>query len=256
MAIHLIGYRTSVLTNGTLAALTPVPDPTVTINGNLIYVPDKYNQIVNAFALTKGAQAFTHAQLQAPSLRETFYPDIAGLFLGAAATGERQIDDYAQNPIQLKTNEGLEFYSDGGGNGTAAQDAYGLVWLSDGKLSTVGGKVMRIRATAAATLVAGTWVNSALTFDQTLPVGKYDVIGLRAVGANLVAARLQFIGASAVTRAGVPGAASEQASGFPQFRMGASGSFGSFDSVTPPSMEFLGDTDTSQVVYLDLVKTG
>jgi len=256
MAMHLLGYYESVLTAGTLQALTPVPDPTVTESGNLIYVPDKYDQIVYASALTNGTSAFTRAQLQAPSLREMFFPDITELLQGASGTGFRQPDDYSQNPMQLKTNEGLEFFSDGGGDGSTGQGAYGLVWLADGKLSVSSGKVMTVRATAAASLAAGQWVNSALTFDQTLPVGTYDVIGMRAIGANLVASRLQFIGSSAVTRPGVPGVADEQQQGYNHFRKGASGTFGSFDSVTPPSAEFLGITDTSQVVYLDLVKTG
>ena len=69
MAIHTIAYGQSVLTAGTLQAITPIPDATVTENGKLVYVPAKYNKVVAAGA-SSTATALTQAQPHAPSLRE------------------------------------------------------------------------------------------------------------------------------------------------------------------------------------------
>jgi len=254
MASHLVGYYKSVLSAGTLAALTPVPDPTVTVQGNDLLVPAKYNQVVFGAALTV-AHALTQAQLQAPSLRGMYFPDLTPRVLAATFANIQRLGDLSQTPLQLQTNEGLQFFSDGGGDGTTAEACYGLVWLSDGALTPAKGKVYTMRATAAVALAAGSWVNGPLTFNQTLPVGTYSIIGMRAEGANLVAARLVFIGQSAITRPGVPGAGGANTSDLDQFRMGAAGAFGSFDSTTPPSVDCLGVTDTSQVFEFDLVKT-
>ena len=109
-----------------------------------------------------------------------------------------------------------------------------------------------MRATAAATLAAGTWVNSALTMTQTLPVGTYAVVGLRAIGANLQAARLSFIGGG--YRPGVPAVNGDGDGDFKPLRFGMSGEFGRFDNNTIPSVDCLGHTDTSQRFYLDLIK--
>jgi len=253
MTMHLVAYGKSITTKGTSQAITPVPDNTVTISGNHIYVPDKYNQLVYAGALTKGAQAFTTAQLQSPSLRDMFYPDISPLHLGTNFTGAQQVTDYSQTPIPLVTNEGLDFYSDGGGDGSTAQYAYGLAWLADGAVQPAKGEMVTVRCTAAITLSSATWVNGVLTISQTLPVGNYDVVGMRAEGSGLVAARLAFIGQSAVTRPGVTGVASPQIIQGNQFRYGNAGVFGTFNSITPPSLDALGDTGTAQVVYLDLI---
>lgn len=251
---HLVAYGESVTTAGTLQALTPVPDSTVTINGNHIYVPDKYNQLILAAAIVGGSSAFTEARAQSPSLREMFYPAITPLIQGSNFSGADPVTDYRYNPIQLVTNEGLDHYSDGGGNGSTAQNPYGLHWLADGAIQEAKGNMLTMRATAAITNASNTWVNGALTFDQTLPVGDYDVVGMRAEGTGLIAARLNFIGASAVTRPGCIGVANGQTVIDDLFRFGNMGVWGTFNSITPPSVDCLGDSGSAQVFYLDLIK--
>lgn len=250
---HLIAFAASVLSSGTFQAITPVPDPTVFINGTLLNVPDKLNQVLAAFALTKANSAGTKAQLQSPSLRAMFFPTIAPLNLATTFEGMVNFFDLGDNPIQLVTNEGLQFFNDGGGNGTTAQDVYGIVILGDSKVAPANGKIYTMRATAAVALAARTFVNGALTFDQNLPVGNYDIVGMRARGTGLVAARLVFIGASAVSRAGVPAVADAQGNDFSRFRFGNNGVFGTFNSLTPPSVDCLGDTGTAQVFEFDLI---
>lgn len=253
MAMHLVAYAQSVTAApAAIQALDPVPDATVTVAGKLLYVPSKYNQVFRVAILGK-AGTLTQAQLQAPSLREMFFPDMTPLRVGTEFTGDNDFYDIAGSPLQLVTSEGLECLTDGN-NAATAVDEYGLVFLTDGGIQAAKGKIYTMRATAAVALAARTWVNGSLTFDQTLPVGKYAILGMRAMGSGLVAARLVFIGAAAVTRPGVLGYAGEQTSGMEYFRFGRSGSFGEFDSVTPPSVDCIGDTGIAQTFELDLVK--
>lgn len=252
MTMHLVAFgATRPLAPPAFAALQPIPDPTITVAGNLLYVPDKYNQVIFAASLVKtGTQ--TQAQLQAPSLREVFFPDLTPLFVGANFSTTHPLHNLLDNPMQLATNEGLEFHTDSG-DAAANTDAYGLVALSDGAITPAKGKIFTMRATSAVALAAQTWKNSALVFDQTLPVGNYDIVGMRASGAGLVASRLVFIGASAITRPGVPAQGSLNTADFYEARMGRLGMFGSFNSITPPSVDCLGDTGVAQIYEFDLI---
>src|SRR5207247_1836789 len=99
------------------------------------------------------------------------------------------------------------------------------------------GAIYTIRATAAVALAASTWVNGALTFSQALPYGTYQVVGMRARGANLAAARLVFVG-----QPFRPGVAGVNALGNVDpfhFRYGNMGVFGQFDSTVPPTVDCL-----------------
>jgi len=256
MAFHLIAFYDSVLSSGTLQAITPVPDSTLTINGSLAYVPDKYNQVVGLLETTGGLASKPEARLQSPSLREMFYPAVTFFETISNALKYEQFNNFGDSPIQLVTNEGLEWYDNSGGNGSTAQAVYGLVWLADGKLAPSPGKIYTMRATTAISAAAGAWVNGPLTFDQTLPVGVYDVVGMRVEATGAVGARLNFIGSSAVTRPGVAVSYNASTPDIQKFRRGNGGVFGEFSSITPPSLDLLGGTSTSQVVYLDLIKKG
>lgn len=252
MPFHLIAYEKSITTAGTLQAITPVPDPTVTINGNHVLVPDKYNQVVGHAGITD-ANALTQAQLQSPSLREMFFPDVRPLVLATTFSNVLANIMFGDNPLPLKTNEGLDFYTDGGGDGTTAQLSYGLVWLADQPLKPVMGPMFKMRATASIQAAVGAWTNGALTFDQTLPVGKYQIVGMTAQGVGLKAARLVFIGDSAVTRPGCPAVNAVTAQDANQFKKGGIGVYGVFDSTTPPSVDVIGGTGTAQVFEFDLL---
>lgn len=247
---HTVAYHGAVTASGTLAALTPVTDPTVTINGNHILVPDKYNQVLGA-AVLDTSSSVTRAQLQSPSLREMFFPEVRNVV--AAGSWEQYFMNTlnSDSPLPVKTNEGLDFYQNGGG---ASSTQFGLVWLSDGAVTPVKGSIFTMYATAAITPSSTEWVNGALTFDQTLPVGNYQVVGMKvAAGAAGGAGRLVFVGASAITRPGVPCHQYTNQSIEFGFRYGAAGTFGTFNSLTPPSLDLLGGTGAAQEIWLDLM---
>lgn len=247
MSLHLIAYETT----GSLAsltAITPVPDGTLRVAGNDFYVPNSLNNIVMAAAMINSATATLRAQIQAPSLRATLNFDVNPIVNGLVFGSLPRCARLWGSPLQLVTNEPLDFYFQ---NGAAVMNR-GLIMLSDGPIRPVIGKCYTVRATGAAILVTATWVNTTLTFSQTLPSGTYQVVGFRAQGANLVAARIFFVGGA--WRPGVPAANLANDNDWPDFRYGNIGAWGQFDNTVPPTVDCLGVTDTAQEFEFDLIK--
>jgi hypothetical protein len=75
---------------------------------------------------------------------------------------------------------------------------------------------------------------------------------MRARSANLVAARCVFVGGG--YRPGVAGSAAITGADDDRQRFGELGVFGQFDNTTPPTVDFLGDTDAAQTGIFDLIK--
>jgi len=245
----LVGYEQTV-SNAVLTAITPIPDGTVAVTGNDIRVPVEVPNIVMAAAMINSVVATPRIQLVSPSLRAVFPVDVSPITNGLVFPGPPGILQMWDTPIPLAGLESLDALAQ---NGAAVVNRC-LVWLADGAIKPTGGKIYTIRATASATLVTATWVNSgALTFASTLPAGKYQMVGLRSLSANQVAARVFFVGYA--WRPGVPAGAADATVGWPLFRWGNFGVFGEFLNTTPPTIDFLGVTDTAQTLYLDLIKT-
>ena len=99
-----------------------------------------------------------------------------------------------------------------------------------------------------------TWVNGAITLAETLPAGKYQLVGAVLWGINAVAFRFAMVGGT--WRPG--GIANHDIQTSPQIwqRNGGLGVWGEFSHDTPPSMDLLADTAASQGVggCLDLIK--
>jgi len=251
MAQHLVAWYESVAPGGALTAIAAVPDETVYSVGDDIRVPEGLNNIIGAAALINDASADS-AQIQSPSLRAMANIDIEPIVAAAVFGTPPEVLYHPQSPNPVAVAESLQFYVKSAP--AAAVEHYGLVHLADGPVQPVAGNIITVKATGAANLSAGQWVNTALTFDQTLPVGTYQVVGMRARGTNLVAARLVFKGGQ-----WRPGVAAVNAIGdrdLQSFRYGRCGVLGSFHTNTPPSVDCLGVTDTSQDFLLDLIKTG
>lgn len=245
--MHMIAYETSA-SEAALTAITPVPDPTLRIAGNDFYVPATLNQVVACAAMVNSATATVRAQLQSPSLRALLNfdinPIVNGLVFGNLPPSAR----FWQTPLQLVTNEPLDCYIQNGANVMNRA----LVILADGPIKPVQGKIYTVRATGSASLVTATWVNTQLTFSQTLPSGTYQVVGFRAWSANLVAARIYFVGSP--WRPGSFGLNTAANNEWPDFRYGNTGVWGQFDNTVPPTVDCLGITDTAQEFEFDLIK--
>ena len=233
---------------GVLGNVAPVVDDHISVNGDFLTVPQLNNIIgVVPFVGASGSQA----QLQSPSLRQFILEDIAPLILATVASTHANIEFDLDSPTQIQTNEGLEFLVKS--DPTSPEYATGVLFLSDGPITPISGNIRTIKATASITGVNGEYKSGAISFSQTLPVGRYAVVGARVEMSNGVLAR--FIPVGSVARPGVIPVASPASLENKQFRRGGLGQWFEFDSQTPPKLEILvSDTSTSQDIYLDIIK--
>lgn len=247
---HLGAFYQNVDPGASLKQINAVPDQAVFTSGVDMRVPTGMANLLAEAALS-AATAPLYGQVQSPTLRDLANQDIDPVADAIVWSEVGTMQYHGQSPRDLTEAESLNLaiYATGG----AAAHNYGLVWIGDGAFKPTTGKIFSVRATASATLAAGSWVNAALTFNSTLPSGTYQVVGLRAQGANLIAARLVFVGGR--FRPGVPADPALDTNYAPEFRMGRSGVFGEFDVNQPPTVDCLGETDTAQVFVLDLIKT-
>lgn len=250
MKMHLAAFYQSVNSAGSYAALNAVPDVAVFTSAGNIRVPPDIAYLLGeaAYSAQTTPQA---AQIQSPSLRELANQDIGVVATSLVAGAQDQFQWHGDNPRALQGNEAItaSILATGG----VAAGNYVLAWLGDGPVKPTPGKTFSIRATGSATLVAGTWVNTPLVFSSSLPAGSYQIVGMRAQGANLVAARLVFIGGA--YRPGVQGNPDGAHEFFDAFRDGNVGVFGEFDINQPPTVDCLGATDVAQTFIFDLIKS-
>ena len=146
--------------------------------------------------------------------------------------------------------EALELYAVNG----AASREWGLLWLYDSLESLPGGEIITLRATASPSLSAATWANASISFDDTLPSGRYAIVGARVEDTNLAAAR--FVFTEFPHRPGVLASEDTDTGDIQLFRKGGLGSWGEFEHNSPPTMDFLGTGTASPTVevLLDIVQ--
>lgn len=244
MPFTLVAFRkTEANTEGGL--LTPIADQHVTVGDNDLTVP-ALNFLVAALAFGVG---ISEMQLRSPSLRALILEDIGKNLVAESCAGAVDVlEDRRDNPLELVVSEKLNVYTVHTTNGWA------LIWLADGPITPVTGDIRTLKCTPKLHGEEDEWTNSALTLTQTLPAGAYQVVGMRAFGTALLAARLVFVGGK--WRPGVPAGGDINAVEVPQFRNGRFGVFGEFEFDQPPSVDLLGTGVTSlEEIYLDLIQT-
>lgn len=232
------------LVSGTLLPLQPIADQHVTVSGDDLTIPS-LNFLVAALIF---GNAPTQAQLRSPSMRRLILEDIGKTLLTETCAGAVDVlEDRRDNPLELVSSEKLNVYT------IHTLDGWALIWLADGPIAPVTGDIRTIKGTTGHTTAADIWENVAITLTQTLPAGRYQVVGLRAFGTNLLAARLVFVGGT--WRPGVPAGVDINSVEVPQFRNGRFGAFGEFEFDQPPTIDLLGTGVTAaEEVYLDVIQ--
>lgn len=251
--MHLAAYFESLDPAGAYAPLAAVQDPAINTRGDDIRIASQIPFIYGAAGLTAAA-VYTSSQLRSPSLRTLNNLFVRPLVNAVTFGDPPEVALFPMNPRGMVPAEDVQFWTNST-PGAGAEAHYGLVWMCDGPLAPVNGEIFSVGATAASTLVAGTWVNSPITFDQALPSGTYQCVGMRVEGANLVCSRLVFPGGGDNSfRPGVPGSTASTVVDADFMRYGKLGVFGTFNQDNPPTLDNLGVTDTAQTVVLDLIK--
>jgi hypothetical protein len=246
---NVVAFSQNIDENGVLTNLQAVSEQITNTEGNYLYVPaSSPNLIGHSFYLgTTGERG----RIQSPSIRSLFPIDVSPINNELVSGDQYRVQLYADKPIPLMPNEGLECLSLA--NPASAEQHTAVILLAPGAITPVSGQIFTIRGTSSITASTGAWRNGEISLSQTLPAGRYQLVGARVEGTNLVAYR--FILSGSTHRPG--GLAVQDANDFenPAFRRGGLGVWGEFDHFTPPVLEVLASgANTSQVVYMDLIK--
>lgn len=248
--MHLAAFYQSVNPAGVTTLINAVPDQSVFTNATNLRVPKGMTNLLLEAALS-AATGPQFGQVQSPSLRELANQDIPIIASAAKFASQDEVQLHWDNPRAVQEAESVNFGINATGGAAAAN--YGLILLGDGPVKPTNGKIFTVIGTGAAALAAGTWVNTPVVFNTVLPAGSFQVVGFRAMGANLIAARIVFVGAA--YRPGGPAETSQQTNFFPFMRNGRPGVLGQFDINQPPTVDCLGATDVTQQFAFDLIQT-
>lgn len=247
MAFHLLGWSES-QDSAVLVNAAALPDQALQVNGDQIIVPNDLTQLIFYYALGPNA---TRAWIVSPSLRRMYNEEIFPLDLAAIATDQSLVVDHSQSPLILDAGEPLEAWMAEGAAGASRVTI--LAALADGLPVPQSGDFHTIRVTSSTAAVANVWSNVTLTFNDVLPSGMYAVVGGMMQSANMQAWRLVFKGGS--YRPGAPGVSTIGLRHNRLFRNGNLGVWGTFENLTPPSMDVLcNGADAAFMGVLDLVQ--
>lgn len=244
------GYES--MTNGvTYQEVNGVIDQSMTLDAAFRFAAPGNWQIMAAYAMGINLSA---ARINAPSMRSFILPEIYPTNPTAdVPSGDGPIVWGQRGPRFAPQEYFIVEISRAGSN---AQPCLWGIWTGPDMTPAQVGPTFTAVASAAPTIVAGSWVLAALTFNTTLPAGRYQVVGMGVVADNSTFARLVFPGLSQYR----PGVVVQDTYGdkpwSQNFRYGGMGQFGEFLHNAPPQMEFLGDTAgaVTATVYLDLIK--
>jgi len=253
MAFTTIAFYEHVDQGGAYVALNGVADQHVRVVGDDIQVPD-LAQVILVAGGVEGTTAY-RARLVSPSLRERSLFQLAPLNSASATATEPSsppaIVDLRDNPVVLVKGEQLNF--EALADPATPEIQWGVVWLADGPPTPIKGPMFTARATGSTTLSAGSWTNVALTWDEDLPRGRYQAVGLLPISAGMIAARFVFVGGG--YRPGALGNDALSDLGSEIFRYGRLGVFGEFEDNEPPTIDCLAvSADTIETFYIDLIQ--
>lgn len=254
MPFTLVAYQEVKPLDTTPIAIAGVPDQHIRVEDEFIYM-SLFNQIIGVFC--GGATELTQAHLASPSLRRLANYAISQIGIVEFPAVPYGLALHPDSPLALEVNEGLEAIITASATITPEECTVG-VFLSDGPVAPISGEIFPVRATATGiTLAAEGWANTTIDFDDTLPVGRYQVVGARASITDGVLFRLVPIG-----EAFRPGGIITAGVGEVDFELHRNGGLGvwcEFDQITPPSVDLLGGTapaGTDLELFLDLIKVG
>jgi len=261
----------------TLDALAGLDDEHVRVVGDDIYVPvDLPNMVGIVVAHGTGTAKGnpTEARIESPPLRELVLPyvvnlsdtldgfhkhveNVASSYTQNADTAYELAQKYAvelfpENPLPLEGGEALNIMLTNGA--TTGARGIALVIVANAAISPIRGDVRTIKGTTSFTPTVNTWSSAPITLDQSLPVGRYAVVGAKVVGgATYGFFRLIFTGYT--WRPGGVIVRDIRLEVDKLFRRGGLGIWGTFRHDQPPRLEVMEITAVANpVVYLDIMK--
>lgn len=255
MPIHLVGFLEDIDSGGVFANLNSLADQTLFTTVDAIRVPE-LNRVI---MVAGGADGVVDPRIRfdSPTLDAMVRPEIAPINVQDAAAVEpdspHKLMKMLENPWTLGIDENLECELNN--DPAAVQDQWALLWLADGPVNPiVGANVFTVRATSNTAAVANEWTSVAIALDEALPPGDYDLVGLHAMSAGMIATRVNFL-TEQRWRPGCLGVDVITDLADPIFRAGRLGLWGTFPFTQIPLMDVLCvSADAVQTFHLDLIK--
>lgn len=249
MTMHLTAFYESVDQAGNDSEVAAVPDGVLFTDGDAVRVDSMVSNLLGAGAATS-AGTFDSGTVRSPSLRVRNNFPIVPLNDGAGWNSPREYPLLFDTPISLNATEPVTLSTDS--DNASAVAIYGFTLFGSGPVIPVRNEIFSASFTTSITAQAGTWSVGPITFDQRLPGGRYNVVGLRSWATGLIFTRLRFPGQAFFP--GAPAWVNQKSQGDPMFRFGNPGVLGSFDNDSPFAVEVLGGSSTTQNHVVDLVK--
>jgi hypothetical protein len=245
---HTCAFNSSIAAS-TLAVVTAVTDGILAIqNNNFIF--EEPHRLLYAAAMSADLQ---RARVVTPKARQITTPWIRPIRSAAVPAAEPRIADYRQYAFMLRERE--EFSVEVFQNNAGAQEVTCIVGLDYGQTSVPNADVYTMRGTSVTAAVADTWTTVAVTWQDSIPVGRYAVCGLEVQSANQRASRLILEGL--FPRPGQVGVVAIGDRQHDIFRAGGLGVWGYFNSVRMPVVEVLANAaDAAHEIYLSFVRVG
>lgn len=247
MSFHLLAYEEAIGTTAN-TDLDAIADDVIN-RQNSHYFPSVDLSLLFATAMSAN---LNRARIVSPTLRQITNPQIRPIINAATPGDDEEVADYRNNPFRLPRLEeiAIEASSD---ICMGTEQCLALLGVSAGMQPAPAGNIYTLRGTSTGTSTALTWTTVTVSWEDTLPEGRYAVVGLVAVGATEVAARLIFD--EQMWRPGCLGVAAIGSRIPTIFRKGRLGMWGMFNSWALPEVQVLNTAAVSvHTFFLDLVR--
>jgi hypothetical protein len=246
---HTLAWRESIA-DATEVDVDPVQDGIWAIQ-NSHFFPSVNWQLL---ALYFGAATPTRARIVTPTFRQVTTPFVRPMNTDIVPGNLPGIADYRNNPLTLRPLEEIQLLGTQTTGGAAV--VAGVGWVTKTGIQPVPtGDIFTMRGTGATTVVAGSWTQVTVTWADTLPNGRYAIVGGVFQGTTCIAGR--FILENQVERPGGLGVSALDLNTSPIFAKGNLGIWGTFDGNRMPNLEVLCNAaDTAQELYMDIIKVG
>lgn len=229
--LHVLAYSASFAQN-VETDVTPVTDSIFTIQNNH-FVPQRDVYIL--WALACGA-TIGRARILSASIRQITTPFIRPVEQNATPGSLFGYQDFGNNPLIARAFEELQVNAIQTSAGAERETV--LLGVSDTPApADPAGQVFFMRGTSTTTTNANAWTQILMTWNDTLPAGVYEILGLEYVAATAVAARVIF--EDSPWRPGAPGVAAVGNKSWPKLAFGGFGPYGRFNANRFPNIEVL-----------------
>lgn len=246
---HLLAFAGSVAQNAVLAQIPKLTD---------VYWQNQTDGMTQmksqrVFGAYVRADSATAVRLNSPMLRIPVFPRLSYIDTAADPPNLPPVNVYYESGPMIPALDPLNVEVSRAGAGASVCQA--LLFTGSSSPAKITGECRTLLATSTITASTTAWTAGTLTLSDTLPAGRYRIVGAQGFGTNLLAGRIVF-----PDRQNRPGFLAQQAAGeygWDWFRYGNLGSWGEFSSTALPTVEVLAyGANTSQTWHIDITKIG